>query len=60
MDVETIYKDKLKGKYQFIFDLKEISKTFETAQKKSCAAFLSIFVMKSGARTINSCNPVRK
>jgi hypothetical protein len=25
---------------------------FETAQKKSCAAFLPIFVMKSGARTI--------
>ena len=23
MDVETIYKDKLKGKYQFMFDLKE-------------------------------------
>ena len=23
MDVETIYKDKLKGKYKFIFDLKE-------------------------------------
>jgi hypothetical protein len=29
-----------------------LSKTFETAQKKSCAAFLPIFVMKSGARTI--------
>jgi hypothetical protein len=26
-----------------------LSKTFETAQKKSCAAFLPIFVMKSGA-----------
>ena len=23
MDVETIYKDKLKGKYKFMFDLKE-------------------------------------
>jgi hypothetical protein len=23
MDVETIYKDKLKGKYKFTFDLKE-------------------------------------
>ena len=28
------------------------SKTFETVQKKSCAAFLTIFVMKSGASTI--------
>jgi hypothetical protein len=27
-------------------------KTFETAEKKSCAGFLPIFVMKSGARTI--------
>ena len=29
-----------------------LSKTFETAQKKSCAAFLPIFVMKSGERAI--------
>ena len=29
-----------------------LSTTFETAQKKSCVAFLPIFVMKSGARTI--------
>jgi hypothetical protein len=29
-----------------------LSKTFETAEKKSCTAFLPIFVMKSGARTI--------
>jgi hypothetical protein len=29
-----------------------LSKTFETAQKKSCAAFLPNFVKKSGARTI--------
>ena len=28
------------------------SKTFESAQWKCCAAFLQIFVMKSGARTI--------
>ena len=26
MDVETIYKDKLKGKYKFKFDLKEKQK----------------------------------
>jgi hypothetical protein len=26
MDVETIYKDKLKGKYKFMFDLKEKQK----------------------------------
>ena len=29
-----------------------LSTTFETAQKKSCAAYLPIFVMKLGARTI--------
>ena len=29
-----------------------LSKTFETAQKKSHAAFLTIFVMKLGARAI--------
>jgi hypothetical protein len=29
-----------------------LSKTFETVQKKSRAAFLKIFVMKLGARTI--------
>ena len=29
-----------------------LSKTFETVPKKSCAAFLPIFIMKSGARTI--------
>ena len=29
-----------------------LSKTFETAQTKSCATFLPIFVMKSGVRTI--------
>jgi superfamily II DNA helicase RecQ len=30
MDVETIYKDKLKGNYQFIFDLKEKQKCLIT------------------------------
>jgi ATP-dependent DNA helicase RecQ len=30
MDVETIYKDKLKGKYQFMFDLKEKRKCLIT------------------------------
>ena len=29
-----------------------LSKTFETAQWKCCTAFLQIFIMKSGARTI--------
>ena len=30
MDVETIYKDKLKGKYKFMFDLKEKQKCLIT------------------------------
>jgi ATP-dependent DNA helicase RecQ len=30
MDVETIYKDKLKGKYKFMFDLKEKRKCLIT------------------------------
>jgi superfamily II DNA helicase RecQ len=30
MDVETIYKDKLKGKYKFMFDLKENQKCLIT------------------------------
>jgi superfamily II DNA helicase RecQ len=30
MDVETIYQDKLKGKYKFMFDLKEKQKCLIT------------------------------
>jgi superfamily II DNA helicase RecQ len=42
MDVETIYKDKLKGKYKFMFDLKENQKCLITnimERKKSIGIF---------------------
>ena len=32
-----------------------LSKTFETAQNKSCAAFFPIFVMKSGGENDQKC-----
>ena len=42
MDVETIYKDKLMGKYKFMFDLKEKQKCLITnimERKKSIGIF---------------------
>jgi hypothetical protein len=35
MNVETIYKDKLKGKYKFMFDLKEKQKCLIKPPKTS-------------------------
>jgi hypothetical protein len=55
---EQSYKGKVKThnyinrQNQSTNQFKLYKKTFETAQWKSCAAFLQIFVMKSGARTI--------
>jgi len=48
MDVETIYKDKLKGKYKFMFDLKEKQKCLITNVMERKKTKLVFFLLDMG------------